>query len=262
MRDIWNLVRGGPEIDPDDLAHAIELEASKGDLDFRTRLLIQESVQALRSFRGGDRVDRWLDRSLSAEKIRSIQESVDRPGFPSLEKRLAVKARASDIEQFLIEVGVSLSREVTLHVGGSVALILGGHLERHTEDIDMVDEVPGEIRHLHDLLEKLQIEYGLSIAHFQQSHYLPDGWKDREHSAGSFGRIRAFLVDPGDIFLSKLFSARTKDRSDLRTLAGNLDRGDVARRLHSTCDRLLKQPRLRENARENWYILFGEELPA
>lgn len=261
VESLWELVQGRPEIDPGDLARAIEQEASHETLDTRTRMLIQESVEALRSSRGKGWVTRWLTGCPAREKIQQLlEERFEGRGFPSLNARIAMKTEVSDIEQFLRELGIAIPQEIVIEIGGSVALILGGLLDRHTEDIDVVDEVPRAIRSQHGVLEDLQKRYGLSINHFQ-SHYLPEGWKDRVQSAGNFGRIRAFLVDPYDIFLSKLFSARTKDRDDLRILLRALDLERLRAQLTTTCARLLGEARLREHARQNWYILLGEELP-
>lgn len=70
------------------------------------------------------------------------------------------------------------------------------------------------------------------------------------------------LVDPYDIFLSKLFSARTKDRDDLRMLAPQLDKETIVRRLRDTTQDLRTAPSLCEKAEQNWYIIYGEPLPA
>ena len=63
-------------------------------------------------------------------------------------------------------------------------------LERRTDDIDVEDEVPSEIRSRHDLLDQLAKSYGLRLTHFQ-SHYLPEGWQSRLHLLGVFGRPQA-----------------------------------------------------------------------
>jgi hypothetical protein len=145
-------------------------------------------------------------------------------------------------------------------IGGSAALIVAGKLSRATEDVDVVDEVPAEIRTRYDLLERLAARYGLHIAHFQ-SHYLPTGWADRVRSLGRLGQLEVYLVDEYDVFLSKLFSRREKDRDDLRLLAPLLDRQTVIARLRDTTGPLRSDECLRQAAADNWYILFGEPLP-
>jgi hypothetical protein len=52
-RDLWELVWGKPQIDPADLAAAVEEQAREEGLDYRTRLLIRDSVEALKGYWGG-----------------------------------------------------------------------------------------------------------------------------------------------------------------------------------------------------------------
>src|SRR5687768_16175766 len=104
-----------------------------------------------------------------------------------------------------------------------MALILGERLTRRTEDIDVVDELPEVVRAERELLDGFTARYGLRVAHFQ-SHYLPMGWEARVRSLGRFGQLDVFLVDELDIAVGKLFSAREKDRDDLRVLAGQIEK--------------------------------------
>ena len=133
-------------------------------------------------------------------------------------------------------------------------------LSRRTEDIDVADEVPSELRSQHELLATLAVRYGLELTHFQ-SHYLPMGWQLRLRSQEPFGQLHVYLVDACDVFLRKLFSARLKDRDDLRMLAPQLDKGTIIRRLRDTTQDLLAAPDVREKAEQNWYIIYGESLP-
>src|SRR5262249_28212190 len=147
-------------------------------------------------------------------------------------------------QQFLRELGSRLRHRVRLAVGGSIALILPGYLERATEDIDVVDEVPAEIRSQHALLDELQKRYGLLLAHFQ-SHYLPSGWQNRLHYQDTYGDLQVYLVDVYDVFLSKLFSIRSKDLDDMRLLLPQLDKGTLAQRLKETTASMLAAEELR-----------------
>lgn len=165
------------------------------------------------------------------------------------------------LKQFLRELGDTLKVPARLEVGGSTALILRGLLSRATDDIDVVDEVPKSIRVERELLEGLIQRYGLRLTHFQ-SHYLPSGWSQRLESIGRFGKLDVFLVHPVDIFVGKLFSKRTKDLDDLRMLLPGLDRAAIVDCLKNSAQPLRADPNLRADAQRNWYILFGEELPA
>ena len=204
--DLWNLVRKRPQIDPRDLAEAICGEVRHEALDYRTRLLIRDSVEALRLHWGANRLDEWLGDCAECEQIQTIcRESFDKVGYPSLRKRLMEKTDPDDIRQYFAYLGEKLTRAVRVDVAGSVALILPGYLSRHTEDIDVVGEVPSDIRNNHSLMSTLETSFGLKLGHVQ-SHYFPSGWRDRVHSLNVFDQLHVFLVDVYNVALSKFFS--------------------------------------------------------
>jgi hypothetical protein len=261
--DLWSLARGqSPTIDPTDLLRAIEREVQAVDhLDYRTRLLIRDSINALSAQWGkGEPLRRMAPVARTAVlSILAEDFGVD-VGFPSLEHRLMEQTDPELFLRFLRELGAGIRVPSRLEIGGSGALIIAGLLRRATEDIDAVDEVPPAIRADHGLSDSLATRYGLRLSHFQ-SHYLPRGWRDRLTSLGRFGAVDVFLVDPSDIFLSKLFSNREKDLDDLRVLAAALDKNSLAARLRESAQLLLAEPALRQNASRNWYIVYGEQLP-
>src|SRR5436305_3706005 len=83
-QSLWHLTQSRIEIDPADLASAIEFEAAQQPLDFRTRLLIRDSLVALTKYWGEDRVTEWLAQSVQQQVIESIRLSDLGPvGFPS-----------------------------------------------------------------------------------------------------------------------------------------------------------------------------------
>jgi hypothetical protein len=162
--------------------------------------------------------------------------------------------------EFFRDLGSRVVRPARLDVGGSTSLILLANLSRHTDDIAAVDEVPAVIRADHGLLDRLAKRYGLRLTHFQ-SHYLPIGWRDRVHSLGRFGQLDVFLVDVYDVVVSKLFSAREKDLDDLRAVASRIDKHHLESRVRQSAAPLRGEQRLAENARRNWYVVYGEPLP-
>ena len=260
--DLWTLVRKRPQIDPGDLAEAVRAQARESGLDYRTRLLIRDSVEALREYWGKLRMDAWLAEIPEADHVQAIcRESFDKVGFPSIRRRLMDKTEPDEVRQFLQDLGRHLHGRHRIYVAGSVALILPGYLVRHTDDIDVVGEVPREIREDHALVQSLQDRYGLHLGHVQP-HYYAKGWQDRAHSLASFGRLEVFLLDVYDVFLSKLFSVRDKDLDDLRVLLPQLDKDVLVRKFKETAGDFLAAPRLKEIATDNWKILFGEELPS
>lgn len=260
--DLWSLVQGTPAIDPGRLLAAIEDAIREGPPDFRTRLLIRDSVVALSRRWGGQSavLDRLSD--AAGRVVRDILGSdLGPPGFSTLERRLMEQTDPEQIRRFLRELGSSIQTPTRLDLGGSGALMLAGLLHRATEDLDAVDQVPETLRSQHQLMDSLAARYGLKLAHFQ-SHYLPTGWQQRVMSLGKFGALDVFLVNSLDIFISKLFSNRDKDRDDLRMLSASLSKPDVTQRLRTAGAALLSEPRLHANAKHNWYILYGGDLPA
>lgn len=262
MSDLWELVWGKPAIDARQLAAAIEREVARGELDFRTRLLIRDGAQALEDYWGRERQEGWLRHSGVGASLMAIRsEALGPAGFPYIRERLMERTEPDTVRQLLRDLGGRIHHEVDVVIGGSVALILQDYLSRATQDIDLVDEVPSEIRQEHTLLEQLRQRYGLALTHFQ-SHFLPSGWESRLHTLGSFGRMRVAVVDMHDLFMSKLFSPRDKDLDDLRMLWPQADRAIVERRLRECCAGLLADPALRAHAERNWYVLTGDPLPA
>jgi hypothetical protein len=259
--DLWTLALDYQQIGPPELIDAIEREVGRPPLDFRTRLLIRDSLNALAEAWGKDQLSQWLSgspRRIDLEEIRN--EPLGPPGFPTLALRIMEPTRINTVIQFLRELSQSIKEPTTIAIGGSVALILAELLSRKTDDIDLVDEVPVQIRLQHELLDRLAVRYALRLTHFQ-SHYLPTGWESRLHRFDEFGQLEISLVDSGDIFLSKVFSAREKDLDDLRALAPQIDNQMLTQRLLVSAVSLANEPALRQNAEKNWFIVFGKPLP-
>jgi len=262
-KSLWSMAHGSPWVDAGDLAEALVEQVLRRDLDFRTRLLVRDSMDALETHWGSGRFRGWLAATPVREELESIRRDEElggEPGFPSLKRRIMDKTDPETIRQFLRELGASLTKPLLVTVGGSAALILPELLVRVTDDVDVVDEVPQSIREKYDLLDELQQRFGLSVASFQ-SHFLPAGWAQRVHAQPTFARLQVHLVDPYDVLLSKLFSKRKKDLDDIRVVIPALSKDTFVRRFKSSADRLLADEQLRRQAEHNWYILFGEPLP-
>ena len=261
-KDLWSLALDHLQIAPDDLVEAIAEQIRREDLDYRSRLLIHESLEALQACWGPERLRRWLRQCPYRAQIEAIwMVHYDEVGFPSLRRRVMDTTRPEQVKQCFRELALHVQHPLQLEVGGAIALILPGLLSHRTEGVDVVNEVPLALRSQHHLLATLATRYGLALTPFQ-SHYLPTGWQQRLHSQEPFGRLHVSLVDVYDVFLSKLFSARLKDRDDLRMLAPQLDKTIIAHRVRDMAQDLLAAPGLRENAAQNWYILYGEPFPA
>lgn len=170
----------------------------------------------------------------------------------------AIKPEA--VLQFLRELSTHVQAPTRLLIVGSIALIVPRFIVRRTDDIDVVDEVPAELRSQHDVLDDLAKRYGLRLTHFQ-SHYLPDGWEQRIQSIGTFDKLQVFRVDVYDVLIGKLFSERNKDRDDLRAAVPQLDRETLIRRVQDTTTSFRSNSHLLDAAKKNWFVLFGEEFP-
>lgn len=260
--ELWSLIWRQPQIDPDALARAIEAELMREpDPDYRTRLLIQDSMAALGDNWESEQLATWLATTSVRSRIEAIrQEALGGEGFPSLKRRIVAATSPHLVTQYLTELGERLQAPVTLTIGGSIALVLAGQLVKHTEDIDVVDEVPAELRALPNLLRELEDRFGLALSFFQ-SHYLPRGWEDRTRLFGLFGRLCVRIVDAKDIFVSKLYSRRAKDLDDLRAVSGQMDLAALTRHLLTYGTDFYADPGFREIARVNWNFLYQQPLP-
>ncbi len=259
--DLWTLVQERPEIDPNDLADAVVSQVSDEPLDYRTRMLIHDSVDALSQFWGLSRTEKWLAHCSFQHEIGVIrQEAFDKIGFPSLGRRLMEKTKPDRVRQFLEATGQQLKHRVRVYVAGSIALIMPGYISRRTEDIAVVGEVPEETRQNHSSADRLEKIYGLRFGHVQ-SHFFPMNWQNRAHYLDTFEELQVYLLDVYDVFLSKLFTFREKDQQDLLVLAPQLDESVLAEKLKTDARSFLAAPRLLEIATGNWKILHGEPLP-
>jgi hypothetical protein len=245
------------------LAAAIESEIaqSSGKLDFRTRLLIRDGLDALQTFWGTEKMGDWLDHAHSSDDLRGIREAaLGEAGFPSLVHRIMNTTQPQTVLQFLRELATHCPRPTRLEIGGAIAGILAGVLSRHTKDIDIVDDVPVVLRSQHELLDDLANRFGLRLTHFQ-SRYLPTGWQTWLRQFDRFGNLQMMLLHSFDLFIGKLFSQRAKDRDDLRDMARQLDKAAMETRLRETTAGLSADARLAKFAADNWFILYGESIP-
>src|SRR4051794_26925585 len=89
-KDLWNVAVDRQWVDAHELAEAIEQQAVSDDLDYRTRVLIRDSVGALRHYWGPQRYRNWLAASSAGTRIEAIcnQEFEDNRGFASLRWRV------------------------------------------------------------------------------------------------------------------------------------------------------------------------------
>ena len=58
-----------------------------------------------------------------------------------------------------------------------------------------------------------------------------------------------------------VFSARSKDKEDLRVLQPQLEKDKIIQRLKDTTAAWQQEPYLLQRAQNNWQFLYGEPLP-
>ena len=202
---------------------------------------------------------RRLDASPDGQRLRRAwADEYDKVGFPFIPRQIVDTTKPEDVLAMLRDLGSNLRRPTQITVGGSASLILTHLLDRLTQDVDVVNELPEAIRTDHALIDRLDRDYKLRLAHFA-SHYLPSGYAQRTRSLGTFGRVEVILVDPVDVLTGKVFSRRPKDLVDLRAAWQNVDRDALRERVRTATDGLRQTPNLLEKATQNWYILTGEE---
>jgi hypothetical protein len=259
--DPWRLVWGQPYIDSRTLAAAIEQDLARSDdPDFRSRLLVRDSAVALRSYWGSNRFAQWLEVSPAGPRIREIMnEDLGDTGYSTIGRRLVDGIDSTQLKQIFELLGRGIHGRVEIHIAGSIPTLIKGLTARPTDDIDLVDEIPAEIRRQGDVLRQIKNEFGLKLAHVQ-SHYLPPHWRDRRHWFGDFGGLRVYALDEYDIFVSKLSSQQKKHQLDLRVLALALDKEKARHRLRTDGQVFLDDPKLRPQIEENWRFIFQEPL--
>jgi hypothetical protein len=259
--DPWRLIWGQPYIDSQTLALAIEQDLGRNDRpDFRTRLLVRDSAVALEAYWGKRRFKNWLKVSPLGSMIRAIlDEDLGRPGFSNIRRRLVDRVDSTELKQIFDLLGRTINEPVEIHIAGSIPTLIKGLTARPTDDIDLVDEVPPEIRRQRSVLRKIEGEFGLKLGHVQ-SHYLPAGWRARRHWLGDFGGLRVYFVDVYDVFVSKLSSRQEKHQLDLRVLALKLDKEKARERLLTDGRAFLDDPKLKPQIEENWRFVFQEPL--
>lgn len=233
-------------VDPRDVEHA----------DERTKMLVRDAATALRNFPATDPAH--ADRANALPAFSPPEPDPMDRGFRTLELRLMEPTDPQSLIDLLQDLSRHVHGRCSLTIGGSLSLMIAGLLIRETDDIDVVDEVPAEIREQHDLLPELATDHGLRLAHFQ-SHYLPDGWQRRIGSIGVFGSITAFRVDPVDVLVGKLFSVRRKDTNDIRLVLPLIERQSFVDRIASSTTRWRADAKLLAAATSNWYVLTGED---
>lgn len=244
---------------PDELFERLAISASERQLDYRSQLLIRDCLNALATKLGADAVRNRIASLPSSKRLRELWETdFEETGFPSLGSRIVEPLTQQQINRFFTYLGGRLSQPTTIVVGGSVSLMLRSLIARHTEHVDVVNDIPEPIRRDYQLIDDLKATQNLHLGHFAQ-HYLPDGWERRVSSYHQFDRLQVKLVDPIDVLVGKLFSQRNKDLLDLQEAWGRIDQAAFRARLERDTRGLRTIGYLGDRPKLNWKVLTGEQ---
>jgi hypothetical protein len=254
----WELVRTPGPVDAERLFAAVADPAVLRSEEARTRLLAADAFLALGAFWGERRFrSRIIETQIEHDVDRLLTSRGDDDGFLTLRDRVMNSTRPDTVLQLLRELGSHINTPTSMIVGGSIALMLESLIVRHTDDLDIVDEIPKTLRDEHDPMASLATRYGLKLTHFQ-SHDLPNGWEARTRSLGQFGALSVRVVDTLDVLVGKLFSKREKDLDDVRLAWPKVDQIAYRSRLARSTAAFRATASLEAVAQKNWYILTGE----
>src|SRR5436189_6142282 len=122
--ELWAVTRRVPHVDAMALARAVEAAATCESLDYRSRLLVRDSVRALEAHWGRARVRKWLSKSPNRQRI---QQALVMPGdgemaFPYLKERVVDAIKPETVLELLRELSLYIEHPVRIVIGGSIAL--------------------------------------------------------------------------------------------------------------------------------------------
>src|SRR4051812_12806430 len=113
--NLWRLARSGQPIDASELAAALEEQAGEPEPDYRTCLLMRDSLDALSRHWGSERLDQWLETSPVGEQLRTVQaQDLGAVGFPSLARRIMDATKPEVVLRFFRELGSRIRQPARL----------------------------------------------------------------------------------------------------------------------------------------------------
>lgn len=144
--------------------------------------------------------------------------------------------------------------EVEVLIVGGAALALTGHLPpgRTTLDCDVVEYDPEDAEKAVEAAAAVAgKEFDLPETWFNSDvrwhrDSLPEGWRQRRHSVGAFGKLRIFAADRRDLIVMKLVAGRARDLQDIETLIQE----DDVRRIRECLTQLSKISAVAEEVSE------------
>src|SRR6266496_3335232 len=125
--ELWAATRNLPHIDANALARAVENAVAADSLDYRSRLLVRDSVRALETHWGKQRFQHWLNQSPNRDRIELAYDAPsksDEVAFPYLASRVMDAIQLETVLQLLRELSGHLNQPTRIVIGGSIALVL------------------------------------------------------------------------------------------------------------------------------------------
>lgn len=114
-------------------------------------------------------------------------------------------------------------RDTEIVLAGGAALILGGYIERGTDDGDVIHSEP-KLADIRDLIAAVADEQGLGSGWLNDgvkawADVLPAGFNSPLEEVGTFGNLRVRRLGRLDLLVMKFFASRVGDLDDLEELA-------------------------------------------
>lgn len=123
------------------------------------------------------------------------------------------------IERFLGELGRQYRSSGRLYLVGGTQMVHAG-FRQQTEDIDYMVQLEDEREDFITTVRSLIRSMNLSVEPVGPGDFipLPQGWEERSHFVGRYGRLDVFTFDPISTALSKIERGASRDVDDVLAL--------------------------------------------
>ena len=133
------------------------------------------------------------------------------------------KLERSELLLALERLGALCPRDTEIVLAGGAALILGGYIERGTDDGDVIHSEP-KLTDIRDLIAAVADEQSLGSGWLNDgikawADVLPPNFNSRLEEVGTFGNLRVRRLGRLDLLVMKFFARRVGDLDDLEELA-------------------------------------------
>jgi hypothetical protein len=133
------------------------------------------------------------------------------------------KLERSELLLALERLGALCPRDTEIVLAGGAALILGGYIERGTDDGDVIHSEP-KLTDIRDLIAAVAEEQSLGSGWLNDgvkvwADVLPADFNCRLEEVGAFGNLRVRRLGRLDLLVMKFFAHRVGDLDDLEELA-------------------------------------------